>query len=245
MYSTYLLVSHGSHDPRPQQALEHLAERLKERISIRFLPSSPSPVLATATLECSPVPLHQQIRQFAKYTLTLGLNRDEILPLFLLPGGHVKEDIPEEVALAEKALGSTINLKIKPYLGSQLSRLATELTYQITSIPCDVWILLSHGSRRPQGNQPVEELAGRLGAIPAYWFTSPSLECQVEALVETGYRNIGILPYFIFTGETTDAIARLSKQLAEKFPQVKIHVASPLAVNDALVDLVVDVLIES
>ncbi len=245
MYSTYLLVSHGSHDPRPQQALKQLAERLKKRISIRLLPSSPSPVLATATLECSPVPLHQQIQQFAEYTRTLGLNQVEILPLFLLPGVHVKEDIPQEVARAETALGSTVNIKIKPYLGSQLSRLATELTYQITSIPCDVWILLSHGSRRPQGNQPVEELASQLGAIPAYWFTSPSLESQVEALVQTGYQKIGILPYFIFAGETTDAITRLSEQLAEKFPQVKIMIAEPLGVNDALVDLVVDLLIES
>ncbi|WP_413160299.1 sirohydrochlorin chelatase [Capilliphycus salinus ALCB114379] len=245
MYSTYLLVSHGSHDPRPQQALEQLAERLKDRINLRLLPSSPSPVLATATLECSPVPLYQQIQQFAEYTRTLGLNRVEILPLFLLPGVHVKEDIPQEVELAQNAVGSEVQLKIKPYLGSQLSRLATELTYQITSISCDVWILLSHGSRRHDGNQPVEELASRLGAIPAYWFTSPSLESQVEALVQSGYRKIGILPYFIFAGETTDAIARLSEQLGKKFPPVKIQVAEPLGVNDALVDLVVDMLMEN
>lgn len=245
MYSTYLLVSHGSHDPRPQEALEQLAKRLKDRISLRLLPSSPSPVLATATLECSPVPLHQQIQQYAEYTRNLGLNQVEILPLFLLPGVHVKEDIPKEVAIAQEALGSTVNLKIKPYLGCQLSRLATELTYQITNISCDVWILLSHGSRRPQGNQPVEDLASRLGAIPAYWSISPRLESQIEALVQSGYHHIGILPYFIFAGGTTDAIAVLVEKLAGQFPQVKLQVTEPLSLNEGLIDLVADSLIES
>ncbi|KKD35404.1 MAG: sirohydrochlorin chelatase [Limnoraphis robusta] len=245
MYSTYLLVSHGSHDPRPQQALKQLADRLKNRINLRLLPSSPSPVLATATLECSPVPLHEQIKQYAEYTRNLGLNQLEILPLFLLPGVHVKEDIPQEVAIAQEALGQAVSLKIKPYLGYQLSRLATKLTYQMTSIPCEVWILLSHGSRRPLGNQPVEELASQLGAIPAYWSISPSLESQIEALVKTGYKNIGILPYFIFAGGITDAIARLSEELAEKYQSVKFRVAEPLGVNDTLVDLVVDILMEN
>ncbi|MFY7803484.1 MAG: sirohydrochlorin chelatase [Limnoraphis robusta] len=245
MYSTYLLVSHGSHDPRPQQALKQLADRLKNRINLRLLPSSPSPVLATATLECSPVPLHEQIKQYAEYTRNLGLNQLEILPLFLLPGVHVKEDIPQEVAIAQEALGQAVSLKIKPYLGYQLSRLATKLTDQMTSIPCEVWILLSHGSRRPQGNQPVEELASQLGAIPAYWSISPSLESQIEALVKTGYKNIGILPYFIFAGGITDAIARLSEELAEKYQSVKFRVAEPLGVNDTLVDLVVDILMEN
>ncbi|MDY7020648.1 MAG: sirohydrochlorin chelatase [Cyanobacteriota bacterium] len=245
MYSTYLLVSHGSHDPRPQQALEQLVEDLKPRISIRLLPSSPSPVLATATLECSPVPLHQQIQQFGEYTRTLGLNHVEILPLFLLPGVHVKEDIPQEVALAQKALGTTVNLKVKPYLGSQLSRLATELMYQITSIPCQVWILLSHGTRRPHGNQPVEELAGKLGIIPAYLFTSPSLDSQLKVLIKMGYQQIGVLPYFVFSGETTDAIARSCREFSQSFSEVKIHVADPLESQPGLVDLVADLLLDN
>ncbi|MEL7036746.1 MAG: sirohydrochlorin chelatase [Cyanobacteria bacterium J06592_8] len=245
MYSTHLLISHGSHDPRPQQALERLVKELKPRISVRLLPSSPSPVLATATLECSPIPLHQQIQQFGEYTQTLGLNQVEILPLFLLPGVHVKEDIPQEVALAQQALGTTVNLKVKPYLGSQLSRLATELMYQITSIPCQAWVLLSHGTRRQNGNQPVEELAGKLGVIPAYLFTPPSLESQLQVLVKMGYQQIGVLPYFIFSGEITDAIARSCTQFSQDFPEVKINLADPLESQPGLVDIVADILLDN
>ncbi|MBD0312884.1 MAG: sirohydrochlorin chelatase, partial [Microcoleus sp. T3-bin5] len=45
MRSTYLLGSHGSRDPRPQLALENLAQLLSQKLADSF------PPVATATLE--------------------------------------------------------------------------------------------------------------------------------------------------------------------------------------------------
>ncbi|HEY9872546.1 MAG TPA: CbiX/SirB N-terminal domain-containing protein, partial [Candidatus Obscuribacterales bacterium] len=126
--SAYLLVSHGSRDPRPQVAVEQLAELLKVRLegvsgvltppkprylAMSLLVETPNsvihkPLVGTATLELAPLPLHEQIRQFADRAKSFGCKHLVVLPLFLLPGVHVMEDIPAEVALAQKAIGSDL-----------------------------------------------------------------------------------------------------------------------------------------
>jgi len=40
------------------------------------------------------------------------------VPLFLLPGVHVIEDIPTEVAIAQQALGQEVKIDLRPYLGT-------------------------------------------------------------------------------------------------------------------------------
>ncbi len=243
MQSTYLLVSHGSRDPRPQLALEKLAQQLRDQIAINLLPSSPTPVVGTATLECAPIPLSQQIQQFSEYTHFLGLHQLNVLPLFLLPGVHVKEDIPEQVAIAQQSLGTKIILKIQPYLGSQVSQIAMQLASQMTTVPVEAWILMAHGSRRAGGNEPVEKLATRLRASAAYWSVEPRLETQVQALVKAGYHKIGILPYFIFSGGITEAIAQSVEQFSHDYSSVEFFLTQPLEADQVLVDLIREIIL--
>jgi len=63
---------------------------------------STRPLIGTACLELSPVPLHEQIKEFGVGALAGGYNCFQVVPLFLLPGVHVIEDIPTEVAIANK-----------------------------------------------------------------------------------------------------------------------------------------------
>lgn len=215
------------------------------------------PLVRTAYLELAPLPLHRQIEQFGKEAMRFfgtgcaialapeavaiapGLNRLQIVPLFLLPGVHVMEDIPVEVGLARQALNSSLTLDIRPHLGAHpgLRRL---LANQMNAVSADAWILLSHGSRRPGGNQSVEALATQLGAVSAYWSVPPSLEMRVSALVDAGHRQIGILPYFLFAGGIMDAIAQAVEQLSQTFPTVNFKLAEPLAASAELADLIVD-----
>ena len=104
-------------------------------------------------------------------------------------------------------------------------------------------ILLAHGSRRPGGNAAVESLAKHLGATPAYWSVAPSLadrlaEWQIRrqqnvttAIGATAVNTtaidttaidttaIEVLPYFLFAGSLTEAIAAqvaiLEKQIKQ------------------------------
>jgi sirohydrochlorin cobaltochelatase len=233
MTKAYFLVAHGSRDPRPQLALEQIAEQL------RILPSHTiSPVIGTGILECSPLSLSQQLQQFAYQIRPYEITQIQILPLFLLPGVHVKEDIPVEVAIAQQILGSEITLNVLPYLGYHVEKIAALLSQQMQMFSPDTWILMAHGSRRQGGNRPIEILAQQLGSTPAYWSVSPHLSEQINTLIQQGYTQIGVLPYFLFTGGITDAITQLLQDYSQQFTDVKFDLAQPLAQTPAFIELI-------
>lgn len=253
--SAYLLVSHGSRDSRPQIALEHLAGLVVQRLCQLRDPlkghlkgqrseqgcTGRLPLVGTAVLELAPLPLHQQIRYFAEQAIHDGYDALQILPLFLLEGVHVAEDIPAEIELAQQGLGN-INLYRVRHLGGH-ERLWELLRDPIDSIATDPRggnILLAHGSRRTAANLAVEQIAARLGALPAYWSVAPSLETQVTALLKKGHQQIRVLPYFLFEGGITDAITRNVAQLRHQFPYAQIHLARPIGATPALAERVVE-----
>lgn len=244
MQPAYFLVAHGSRDPRPQAALTQLAVLVAKRLaaSMDGNSSQQMPAVATGTLELAPISLSEQIQQFADTLQARGCHQIQVVPLFLLPGVHVCEDLPAEVAAAQTALGTEVSLRLLPHLGSH-NRLAPLLLQQQTQ--AEAWILLSHGSRRAGSQVPVEELAMQLNAVPAFWSISPSLETQVSRLIERGCRQIGILPYFLFAGGLTDAIVAQVEAFSVQMPAVEFYVAEPLGVSWELADLIVDLIIQN
>jgi sirohydrochlorin ferrochelatase len=104
----------------------------------------------------------------------------------------------------------------------------------------EAWILMAHGSRRPGANAAIDVVADHLGAVSAYWLTPPSLQSRLEELQQTGCRTIGILPYFLFPGGTTDAIAEMLAQLSPQFPDLQLHLAAPLEASPELADLLIE-----
>jgi sirohydrochlorin cobaltochelatase len=197
------------------------------------------PLVETAVLELHPQPLHEQILTTAERAIAAGFRQLNLMPLFLLPGVHVMEDIPTEVAVAQRILGDRLALRICPHLGSH-PQLKTLLTVPANSPATAAQVLLSHGSRRPGGNQPVEAVAVELGATVAYWSVEPKLEAQVAHLVQTGCRDIVILPYFLFAGGITDAIGQLVQQISCQYPYVRLHLADPIGDSNQLAKLVID-----
>jgi sirohydrochlorin cobaltochelatase len=275
MPSAYLLVSHGSQDPRPMIAMERLAALVSEKVqqhckyqgdtdsgSVALLPKSKI-LVGTAYLELSPEPLHEQIRKFVKTHLHDKCDCLQIVPLFLLPGVHVMEDIPKEVLLAKQVLGEDMKVNIQPYLGSHpglerlLAPLATNEPDKMTRVSPpsmkvgfpplstfkpEVKILVAHGSRRLSSQNLVEALARKLKAVTAYWSVSPSLESRVQELVRTGYKKITIIPYFLFPGGITDAIARKQQELELQFPEVSFQQTEPLGASPELATLIWDLI---
>lgn len=292
MPTAYLLISHGSRDPRPQVAMEQLARLISQRQTggrisrtvaasqkarvasdwvqtaydpVNTLKSRPwqssatgsltalpmwEPVIGTACLELSPVPLHEQIIEFSDRAAS-GCNHLKLVPLFLLPGVHVIEDIPGEVALAQQAIGQDITIELQPHLGTHPG-MSGLLATQIADIKADAWIVLAHGSRRAGSKQPVEAIATQLRShagqghtsvvVEAYWAISPRLELRVKELVSAGHRQIGILPYFLFAGGITDAIAQAVEELKVQFPNALLHLAAPLGASAELADLIWDLI---
>ncbi|ARV57906.1 sirohydrochlorin chelatase [Nostocales cyanobacterium HT-58-2] len=250
MASAYLLVSHGSRDPRPEIAIQHIANLLWNKIQSDFPTITTAgfasqlkskTLLGTACLELSPTPLHEQIIKFSKDALDFGCNNLKILPLFLLPGVHVMEDIPAEVALASQALDQKIKIDLQPYLGSHPG-LGHLLAKQLVATKAEATILLSHGSRRPKANTSVEAIATEIKAVLAYLTMPPSLEARVQELRTAGYRSLAIIPYFLFAGGMTDAVNQRQQELKLQFPEMNFQLAEPLGATTELVELIWDLL---
>ncbi|WP_421658475.1 sirohydrochlorin chelatase [Leptothermofonsia sp. ETS-13] len=205
-----------------------------------------SPSVEVASLEGSSTSLHEQIVDFGHQLWTAAANpalsaplRIVVLPLFLLQGVHVMEDIPSEVALAQQVLGRSFQVEIAPHLGSH-PRLYRLITERMAAVPAEAWILLAHGSRRPNANRAIEALAERLGAVPAYWAVPPDLETRLSELRSLGLRKIAIFPYFLFKGTVTDAIAQQVILLSSQFPGLSLHLTSPLEASAELADLLME-----
>lgn len=226
MRSAYLLVTHGSRDIRPQIAIDQLRDRIEQQLS--------APV-GSAVLECAPIPLHQQIEEFSRQHP--DISQIHIVPLFLLPGVHVMEDIPEQIAIAQSNLQA--ELKVLPHLGSYTG-LRKVLANRIAQVPSDARILLSHGSRRPGGNAPIEQIATEIDAVSAYWSVEPKLESRLAEFSQQECQEIAILPYFLFSGGITDAIAQTVNELSEKYSKLSLQLLTPFDFCEDLVNLVVE-----
>ncbi|MFM7405557.1 MAG: sirohydrochlorin chelatase [Cuspidothrix sp.] len=231
--TAYLLVSHGSSDPRPDVAMQQLAQLIREK-----LPQGEN-LVGFATLEANVQPLHLQIQDFAHRVQVVGCKILEIIPLFLLPGVHVMTDIPTEIALAKQVIDGGMTIKLHPYIGSY-PHLEKFVARMITTIKSDISILLAHGSRRPGSHTPIENIAANVGAVTAYWSVDPSLEARVQELIASGYQQIVIFPYFLFRGGITDAIAQATERLKLQFPSVTFQLAQPLGTSREFADLIWD-----
>jgi len=248
--TAYLLVYHGSRDPRPQQEMERLVQQIQHQLAEEFvvpaqqgirtavLTKPPQPLVYTAALELAPLSLEDAIAQLSQQLAPKGITELQVFPLFLLPGVHVREDIPEAVKTAQQAVGNQMRITLKPYLG-QSSFMAKKLQASFSERTDSAKIIISHGSRRPGGNQPLENLAQQAGVRPAYWSVSPTLSEQVVSLVQSGIPAIEIVPYFLFPGGITDGIAQQVQALQPQFPQVQLHFGRPLSCYLSLADLII------
>lgn len=229
--TAYLLVIHGSRDPRPGQAAQVLADQVGQALGDKCLVES-------ASLECASVPLHQQIVDFGDRIFRLGYRSLKIVPLFLSPGVHVREDIPEEVAFAQTQLGDRLSIDVLPFLGSYAGMVEL-LAQRIAQSPGAQVILMAHGSRRAGGNQPIEEMASQLGIATAYWSVAPKLMEQMQEGLNEGGKHIVIIPYFLFAGALTDAIAAMLEQVKLEHSDCAISLGEPLGETAEIIDLVV------
>jgi sirohydrochlorin cobaltochelatase len=287
--TAYLLVFHGSQDPRPGQAMERLAQFVRlqlqqsQEVSAAYHSTPPGahrgttltasgqripsaaqppnvhpecppdtdldvskghpdwrqyPLVGTACLELGILPLHQQLINFSRRAHATGVKTVRVVPLFLAKGVHVMEDIPAEVQKARQSL-TDITLEMCAHVGSHPG-LRKLLKRQLQGTAAEDVLLLAHGSRRPGGNGGVNTVARFLGASPTFWAIDPNLESQVIQHMQNGAERLTILPYFLFSGRITDAITRLTEELAERFPQLSIHLLPPIGPSPELATLVTD-----
>lgn len=284
MRTAYLLVSHGSSDPRHPAALTRLAYGVRQHLgrltrgeqsdpfsssmasasaiappsaTLNSMPSGNDPVpfrsrplpqgdysdlplVGTATLEAAEHSLAEQIVQFADRIATQDVQQIVIVPLFLLAGVHVKEDLPDEIATARQQLPSGPQISCLPYLGSH-RQFKHYVAGRLAKTKADRCVLLAHGSRRPAGNRAIQQLGKVLDTDVAFWSVAPDLETQVYNLMQQGHQHIAIAPFFLFPGSITDAITHRTEQIAEHLPKLALRLLSPLGTSSDLSKVIAEI----
>ena len=227
---------------RPSQVDLSVGEAILYRRQVSPPQAVHGPLVGTACLEAEALPLHQQIIEFSRRAQGAGAQRICIIPLFLLAGVHVMDDIPAEVDQARQALQG-LTLEITPHLGSHPG-LKGLLHAKLGATASEALILLAHGSHRPRGTDTISTLARTLGGTAAFWAVAPSLESQVIHHMQVGVQRLAILPYFLFAGKITDAVTHLTEELAERFPSVSFHLLPPRGPSLELARLVIDLALD-
>lgn len=225
MSTATFLVIHGSRDPRPGQELRELLGQLRL--------ACPQVLMTGGMLEAAESSLAEQIQQFSLQAQLQGYSAMQVLPLFLLPGVHVCEDVPAAVKTAQAR--SSLPITLLPYLGEQpaLVPLLKSLLKQNQG-----WVFLGHGSRRPEAMVWIDHLAAQLGAIPAYWTKPDSLKHAIEQILSQGRTEIRIFPYLLFAGKLLELIRQQVQDLNQDYPQAKLHLADCLRPCPELVNLI-------
>jgi sirohydrochlorin cobaltochelatase len=225
-----VVVVHGSFSDIYQQEFQGLLAQVEAQTN--------HPVLG-AYLECSDVPLAGAIAQFLQGQAGPP-DQVQILPLFLLPGVHVREDIPEAIAQLE-AQFPQVTFNLLDYLGKD-GRLAPFLAPQFSPNSAAQRILIAHGSRRTGANPEIEKLAQALDAHAAYWATEPSLAQTLERCQRASINTFSCVPYFLFSGKIPGAIAQQITTLTEADPHLSIHLGRPFGTNPQCAQAIAQIL---
>lgn len=259
MSTAYLLVTHGSRDPRPRIALDRLTYLVSQSLGAfaagmpegkgssfspgRTIVLEQAPALVFhASLEAQDRPLHQQIVDLGKHLIGQGVGQLKILPLFLLRGVHVCEDLPREISQAQMVLGPRLPLSPLPTLGLSplLAPWLASCFQQYQTGTRAQRVLLAHGSKRPGGNQAIAVMAEKVGARAAHWKGEVSLPEVLASLGRSG--PVVILPYFLFAGGLTDAIKNQLPQWQQEYPHLELHLGEPLGPHPMLAQIIAQTL---
>lgn len=243
IFSAYLLVTHGSRNVDYHKGLDCLSRLIQQKFITSFSASSSElivfPLVKTACLELASIPLSESIVNFAHEAIKHQYQLVKILPLFLLSGVHVKEDIPKELAIAKRQLNNRISLQLMPHLGSNHNFISF-LSQKLASYHHRNLILLAHGSNFKNGNQETEKIATQLNISLAYWSINPTLDTTIQSFLNSPIKDIFIIPYFLFPGRITLAIANQVRELQQKYTTIKLHLEFPLFLPSDLANLIVD-----
>ncbi|AFY39260.1 cobalamin (vitamin B12) biosynthesis CbiX protein [[Leptolyngbya] sp. PCC 7376] len=211
-----VVVVHGSYSDIYRQEFNLLLERVRARVE--------NPVCGVY-LECTDKSMAAAIAEFLQSYLEQPDLQLQILPLFLSPGVHVREDIPEAIAQLREQFPN-ITVQTLPYLG-QDGLLAPFLERQFEKRPEAKRILLAHGSSRSGANPQIETLAASLNANTAYWSTEPALQETVALLTKEPLNTIFVVPYFLFSGRIPAAIAEQLKELQQAYSRLQFYLGKP------------------
>ncbi|HLF07261.1 MAG TPA: sirohydrochlorin chelatase [Thermoplasmata archaeon] len=244
MREALVLIGHGSRLARANEELREIAAMVRDSgayddVRPAYL-GNEQPDIPGALTECA----------------AAGAERIIAMPYFLFEAGHVKEDIPEAIALWARGHGTT-QVRIVPPLGTDDRLIRCVLDRADAAVASSPkmkrlrrrhLILVARGSSDPaleSGLAQAAMRAGVMGAFPrvSYAFTdtcSPTYEDEARRVIEEdGAKAVVLQPFALFSGEPSRALRALAPKL-QKETGVPVASGEAIGADPRMVALVIE-----
>lgn len=115
-------------------------------------------------------------------------------------------------------------------------------------------LIMAHGSRIPEANDAVHEVAARVKKMTQFDIVEvsfreqhlPNIQQGVDACVAQGAQRILLVPYFLYMGaHVLEDLPEELVQAKERYPNVEMVLGKHLGVHDKLAEIVVERVAES
>lgn len=195
----------------------------------------------------------------------LGATNIICIPLFLFSAGHMKEDIPAQLAVAQ-ARHPLLSMQLQDSFGTEsalidvvLARYAVAQTSTLGKIgqpeqPKQSGILLlGRGNKDVEAQNAFYAVAQAVGkrvetphaTVGFLAGTGETMEAALDSLIGRGVQQIIILPYLWFSGWLTDTLPDRAAQWLEQKGlaqngHIQVEIAHHLGLHPAFVDLVAE-----
>lgn len=240
MTDALLLVGHGSRDPEGVAQYRAFARAVAAQLDITVHP---------CFLELADPPIAVALRRAVEE----GARRVIVLPLFLGPAGHQKNDVPTLLNWA-RATWPEVTFAYGAPLGPH-ARLVEALADRVRragatapgSVPPEETAILvvGRGSRDPDSNSDVFKVARLLWEgrpypwveVAFYSLTGPRVAEGIERCVRLGARRVVVAPFLLFTGGIHKGTVEQAREAAARLG-VDLLCAEPLGAHEGVLAVV-------
>lgn len=110
-------------------------------------------------------------------------------------------------------------------------------------------LILGHGSKAEGANETLRQVASSVGERGGYGFVlpaflqlaSPGIKEAIETMVEKGFTDITVMPYFLYMGlHVKDDIPAELEEARKRHPGLKVTVTRCLGFDERMISLAVD-----
>lgn len=238
-----LLVGHGTREVAGRMQFQGLARLVRGAI--------PEIPVEACFLELSRPSIAEGIARLAG----AGTTHIVVVPLMLFAAGHVRRDIPRQVAAALSSFPDLRSVQCA-HLGceSSLIELSAARFRQVLSADEDEpwgdevgWLLIGRGNRDPEAQAELARFAAlRRERTPVAWteicylaMARPSLAEGLERAAARPASPIVIQPHLLFSGVLTEQVRRDVSDWAHRASHRRWRLAEPLGPHPLLAEAVV------
>ncbi len=115
-------------------------------------------------------------------------------------------------------------------------------------------LLMAHGSRIPEANDAVHEIANMVKEMTGYDIVEvsfreqhlPNIQQGIDACVAKGAKRVILMPYFLFVGaHVQEDLPEEMSRARERYPRVEFAMGTHLGVHRKLAEVEVERIVES